>query len=146
MTKSIPAELPPWLRSGLVEYISESGIHLVNYMVQFRSEGPILFSPPLIDSILGSSPNVDRYRDRELYRRAGYSAFLMVWELVENQGGMEAMRDFLDHLTTGMPLDEASKLVYGVDMETLSTMLDPTVLGEPIGKATQSRKPHLSPE
>ena len=115
-------------------------------MMQFRAAGPVLFSPPLTDSILDRRPNPDKGKDRELYRRACYSAFLMVWELVENQGGLQPLRDFLDHLAGGMSLDEASSLVYGVNMSHLSAMLDPTGLGEPIGKAIQSRRPHEPPE
>ena len=146
LSKAIPTDLPPWLRCGLAEYISEDGVHLVNYMAQFRSAGPILFSPPLIDSILGAGPNPDREKDREMFRRASYSAFLMVWELVENQGGLPAMRDFLGHLAGGLTLDEASKLVYGVNLQDLVALLDPAGLGEPIGKAVQSRSPHRPPE
>lgn len=146
LTKSIPNDIPPWLLRGLAEYMSESGVHLVNYMVQYRDAGPILLSPSSIDSILSSGPNPDLEKDRELYRKASYSAFLMAWELVENQGGLDALRDFLDHLAGGMSVDEAGTLVYGVDLQGLSEMLDPVGLGEPIGKATQGRRPHEVPE
>jgi hypothetical protein len=146
LATNIPADLPPWLSAGLASYIAEDGIHLVNYMGQFRPMGPILFSPPLIDSILGGSPNPNPETDREMYRRATYSAFLMVWELVENQGGLEALRDLLDRLSGGADLDEAFRLVYGMGRQDLEMMLDPAALGEPIGKATQSRSPHQPPE
>lgn len=146
LANNIPTELPPWLRVGLAEYIAEDGIHLANYMNEFRSNGPVLFSPPLIDSILGGSRNPNDAVDREMYRRACYSAFLMVWELVENQGGLEAMRDLLDRLHGGADLDEAFRLVYGMGRQDLEAMLDPAVLGEPIGKATQSRSPQRPPE
>lgn len=146
LESNIPADLPPWLKFGLASYIAEDGVHLVNYMNQFRPMGPILFSPPLIDSLLRGSPNPSKEVDREMYRRATYSAFLMVWELVENQGGLDALRDLLDHLAGGAGLDEASRLVYGMGRQDLETMLDPVVLGEPIGKATQSRSPHQPPE
>lgn len=146
LRSNIPTDLPPWLITGLAEYIGEDGVHLINYMAQFRANGPILFSPPLTDSILGGSPDPNKERDREMYRRACYSAFLMVWELVENQGGLEPLRDFLGRLAAGSTLDEASRLVYGVDLAGLETLLDPAVLGEPIGKATQSRNPQRPPE
>lgn len=142
----IGTDLPPWLRCGLASYIAEDGVHLANYMNEFRSGGPVLFSPPLTDSILGGSPNPDAAADREMYRRASYSAFLMVWELVENQGGLEAMRDLLDRLRGGTDLDEAFRLVYGMGRQDLEAMLDPATLGEPIGKATQSRSPQRPPE
>lgn len=146
LAKNIQVELPPWLRAGLASYVAENGVHLANYMNEFRSRGPVLFSPPLIDSILGGSPNPNAAADREMYRRATYSAFLMVWELVENQGGLEAMRDLLDRLRGGTDLDEAFRLVYGMGRQDLEAMLDPAMLGEPIGKATQSRSPQRPPE
>ena len=146
LSESISETLPPWLRRGLAEYIAENGVHLVNYMVQFRPSGPVLFSPPLTDAILAAGPDLDKNRDREMYRRASYSAFLMVWELVENQGGLQALQDFLAHAAGGSSLDEASRLVYGMDLQDLAGMLDPTQLGEPIGKAVQSRSPHSPPE
>lgn len=146
LRQAIPGDLPPWLVTGLSEYISDSGIHLCNYMVQFRSSGPLLLSPPLIDSILRGSPNPNDDMDREMVRRAGYSAFLMAWELVENQGGLEALRDFLGYLAEGLPLDEASRLVYGMQQRELEAMLDPAALGEPVGKGIQSRSPHLPPQ
>jgi hypothetical protein len=146
LKKAIPSELPPWLLYGLSQYIGENGIHLVNYMAQFRPSGPILLSPPLIDSILAGAPNPDLEKDREMYRRASYCAYLMVWELVENQGGMDALRDFLGNLAEGLPLDEAGRLVYGMEMQDLAATLDPANLGEPIGKAVQSRSPHLPPQ
>ncbi len=145
LAKSIPVDLPPWFRCGLAEYISESGIHLVNYMGQYRTEGSVLISPLLIDTILSQGPNPDLELDRKHYRQACYSSFLMVWELVENQGGLLALQDFLANLAQGMSLDEASSLVYGVDLQGLTAMLDPASLGEPIGKSVQSRSPHTDP-
>ena len=115
-------------------------------LISERDNGRILFSPPLVDVILGGAPDPDRDRDREMYRRASYSAFLMVWELVENRGGLEAMRSFLAHLADGSSLDAACRLVYGTDLQDLAAQLDPTQNEEPIGTAFQSRRPHVAPE
>ncbi len=87
LRENLPAPLPPWLHYGLTEYLSENGVHLNNYMLQFREQGPVMFSPLITDTILSQPPDPDRGRDREMYRRASYSAFLMVWRLVEEQRG-----------------------------------------------------------
>jgi len=137
--------LPPWLQRGLVEYLAENGVHLNNYMAEFRPKGNPLFSAPIIDTIVGGAPDADAARDREMYRRACYSAFLMAWELVENRGGLEALREFLGLVGAGTPLDEASRRVYGLDMTELARSLDPVELGEPIGSAVQPRRPHMQP-
>ena len=116
-------------------------------MNEFRPRGPVLFSPPLIDSILGGSPESQSRRPTvrctDVPRTAPSS-----WcgELVENQGGLEAMRDLLDRLRGGTDLDEAFRLVYGMGRQDLEAMLDPATLGEPIGKYTQSRSPQRPPE
>ena len=137
--------LPPWLHQGLVEYISEDGVHLVNYMAEFRPAGSVLFSAPLIDALLRAGVDPDPVRDREMFRRASYSAFLMVWELVENRGGLDALQEFLYLAGSGDNLDEASLRVYGVDMEQLAMMLDAPQLGEPLGTHVQPRNPSLEP-
>jgi hypothetical protein len=141
----VAADLPPWLHRGLVEYLAEDGVHLNNYMAEFRPRGNPLFSPPVVDVILGGEPDADPARDREMYRRACYSAFLMAWELVENLGGLDALREFLALAGDGAPLDEASRRVYGLDMAELARSLDPVELGEPIGSAVAPRRPHLQP-
>lgn len=145
LAEALPTDLPPWLRQGLAEYVAEDGVHLVNYMNEFRPAGPILYSPPLIDAILGGAPDPDPGRDREHYRRACYSAFLMAWQLVENEGGLAALRDFLQLAAAGTELDDACRRVYGMDLERLTVLLDPVVLGEPLGQAVQSRRPHQQP-
>lgn len=143
--ENIPQDLPPWLHQGLVEYMSEDGVHLVNYMVEFRNQGEVVFSPPLTDALLAQGVDPDKGRDREMYRRACYSAFLMVWRLIEDEGGISAMCRFLELASEGADLDQAAGEVYGATMNELAQRLDPAKLGEPIGDATGSRKPSNRP-
>lgn len=145
LRENVGDRLPTWLHHGLVHYLGENGVHLVNYMVQFRENENLLFSPPLIDALLGGEPDPDPGRDREMYRRASYSAFLMAWRLVEENGGLTALRHFLDRVKTGEDADAAAGAVWGHDLSELALALDPAKLGEPIGAATQSRKPHIQP-
>ncbi len=146
LNQGLPVELPTWLHFGLMEYMSEDGVHLVNYMMEFRSQGPFLYSPILVNHILSQPPDLDPGKDRENFRRASYSAFLMVWELVENRGGLDAMREFLVLVSQGVDMEKASQKVYGLGIEELANSLDPVVLGEPIGDNTQSRKPTHPPQ
>ncbi len=143
--ENMPVPLPAWMHAGLVEYMGEDGAHLVNYMKEFRNNGDILFSPAISNLILNQPVDPDQGRDREMFRRASYSAFLMVWELVENRGGMKTMRDFLVLACEGVELDRASQKVYGMTMDELATSLDPVVLGEPIGDNIQATKPSKQP-
>ena len=145
LQKNCGMKLPRWLHQGLAEYLAEDGVHLVNYMGQFRSEGQVLFSAPLINVLLAGGADPDPGRDREMYRRACYSAFLMVWRLVEDEGGLDAMRHFLGQVTAGVDPDEAAREIYGADLNELALRLDPVKLGEPVGDATQSRRPHVQP-
>jgi hypothetical protein len=145
LSENLPVRLPAWLHYGLVEYMSENGVHLTNYMGEFRHDGDILFSPAIINVILSQPPDSDLDRDRTMYRRACYSAFLMAWELVENRGGVKTLREFLVLVREGVELDKASQKIYGMTMEELAISLDPVVLGEPIGQKIQSRRPALQP-
>ena len=145
LDKGVGADLPIWLTKGLVDYLGENGVHLVNYMAEFRSDGPVLLAPPLVEHILTAGVDPDPGRDRQMYRRASYSAFLMVWELVENQGGLAAMREFLHAVRDGADPDEAATATWGQDLAGLARMLDPVQLGEPIGTAVEARPPHLEP-
>lgn len=145
LREGLPTPLPPWLHYGMAEYFSENGVHLVNYMLQFREDGSPLMSPAIIDFILSSGPDPDLEADRERYRRASYSAFLMVWELVENRGGVKQLRSFLTLVREGVEPDRAAKKIYGMDMAELARSLDPVELGEPIGEAVQSRRPAQPP-
>ncbi|PID80669.1 hypothetical protein CSA17_04155 [bacterium DOLJORAL78_65_58] len=145
LSARLPSDLPPWLHYGLVEYFAENGVHLVNYMAEFRGEESLLFSPAITDFILAGEPDPDAPKDREMYRRAGYSAFLMAWELVENRGGVKKLREFLTLVREGVEPDRAAGKIYGMDLEELAKSLDPVVLGEPIGAAVQSRHPAKRP-
>lgn len=145
LRENLGTALPPWLHQGLVEYLAEDGVHLANYMVQFRAEGDPLLSAPMIDIILSRGPDPDPGRDREMYRRACYSSFLLVWRLVEDNGGLEPLRRFLAQVSAGADPDAAAVEVYGADLGELALRLDPAKLGEPLGTATQSRQPHLQP-
>ncbi len=144
--QGLPVDLPTWLHFGLTEYMGEDGVHLVNYMMEFRSHGSFLYSPALVNHILSQPPDLDLGKDRENFRRASYSAFLMVWELVENRGGLQAMREFLVLVSQCVEMEKASLKVYGLGLEELANSLDPVVLGEPIGDNTQSRKPAHPPQ
>lgn len=145
LTSALPTALPAWLRWGLAEYLAEDGVHLVNYVNEFRPQGSPLYRPAIAEAILAGPPDNDPGRDRERFRRASYTAFLMAWELVENRGGLPALRRFLQEVKGGTPLDEASRRVYGQDMTGLARSLDPVELGEPLGEATQSRRPDRQP-
>lgn len=138
-------ELPHWLRQGLMAYVAELGVHLNNYMFQFRPEGDILLRPAEAEQLLAAEPILDEALDREMYRKARYTAFLMVWRLIEERGGMSAMRTLVAAVASGRDPDEASAEIYGADLSALAESLDPTVLGEPQGDATQTRRPHTRP-
>lgn len=143
--RNLADTLPPWLHHGLVEYMSEDGAHLLNYMGEFRPNGPILMSGPLVDALLAAGVNPDEGADRENFRRASYSAFLMVWQLVENEGGLVALQDFLNLLVDGLDIDEAARRVYGMGLADLTQYLDPVSIGEPVGSGTERRSPHIQP-
>jgi len=145
LDRALPAELPAWLHQGLAEYLSEDGVHLNNYMAEFRVHGPVLMTPQEASAVLAAGVNPDRGLDRYHYRRACYSSFLGAWELVENQGGLEALRAFLHAVQGGADPDAASLSEWGVDLAGLAQLVDPVQLGEPIGKAVEPRRPHVEP-
>jgi hypothetical protein len=145
LTGAVGAPLPLWLTHGLAEYLAEDGVHLVNYMVEFRDAGPVLLAPGITEHVLGAGVDADPSRDREMYRRASYSAFLMAWELVENQGGLEALREFLHAVRDGADPDAAAAFTWGMDLAELAQFLDPLQLGEPIGTAVETRRPQVEP-
>jgi len=145
LNQALPRDLPPWLHQGLVEYMGEDGTHLVNYMAQFRHDGPVLLSAPLVDAILTGGIDPDENRDRMMFRRACYSAFLMVWQLVENEGGLSALQDFLAQAASGVDYDEASRVVYGLELAQLAELVDAVRNGEPGGKGMTPQRPHMQP-
>jgi len=145
LREAVGADLPPWLHQGIVEYIGEDGMHFLSYMAEFRVHGPILMSPILIDDFLTSGIDPDEGTDREMYRKSCYSAFLMVWQLVEHEGGLTALRRFLDMAADGMDLDQASIRVYGMDLGELANYLDPIKVGEPVPKDMILPRPNVQP-
>lgn len=145
LRENFGTDLPPWLQQGIVEYVGEDGTHLLNYMGEFRANGSILLAPPLIDALLARGVDPSQDKDRQMYRRACYSAFLMVWQLVENEGGLMPLRQFLEMGASGMDLDQAALQVYGMDLAQLTAYLDPVKLGEPVPKDIERQVPHAQP-
>ena len=145
LRENLPTDLPPWLHQGIIGYISEDGTHLLNYMAEFREQGPVLMAPPLIDALLTRGVDPDQGSDRENFRRASYSSFLMVWHLVEHEGGLAPLQEFLKLASEGMDLDRAGTMVYGMDLGDLAAYLDPVKLGEPIPKDIERQSPHAQP-
>lgn len=137
--------LPFWMRCGLAAYLADSGVHLNNFMAPLRSAGPVLLRPAAVDSILGAPPAADPGLDQALFRRASYSAFLMAWRLVEENGGFAPLRQLLARLDAGEDFAAACRKVYGLDPAALAARLDPVAAGEPIGAAVQPRQPHRPP-
>jgi hypothetical protein len=139
-------DLPAWLREGLMAYVADMGVHLNNYMLQFRySQDEILLTTKETSTLLQADPILDDELDREMYRRARYMAFMMVWQLVEEHGGMKPLRAFLAEIAAGGDADEAASRIYGHDLAGLAVALDPNVLGEPIGTSVDTRRPHVRP-
>jgi hypothetical protein len=145
LNQAIEADLPPWLHQGIVEYVGEDGSHLISFMAEFRPAGPVLLSPAEIDAKLTAGVDPDEGQDRKMFRRASYSSFLMVWHLVEHEGGLAALREFLDLAAAGADLDQASTMVYGMDLGQLAAYLDPVKNGEPIPKELKPQPPHIEP-
>jgi hypothetical protein len=137
--------LPPWLRCGLAAYLADSGVHLNNFMAPLRPAGPVLLRPAAVDSILRAPPAADPGLDQALFRRASYSAFLMAWRLVEENGGFAPLRRLLARLAAGGDFAAACREAYGLDPAALAARLDPVAAGEPIGAAVQPRQPHKPP-
>nr|MBC8424411.1 hypothetical protein [bacterium] len=120
-------------------------VHRSHDMCQVRPEGDVLRRPTEAGQLMAGVPIHDEALDREMYRKARYTAFLMVWRLIEERGGMSAMRTLVAAVASGRDPDEASAEIYGADLSALAESLDPTVLGEPQGDATQTRRPHTRP-
>lgn len=145
LREALPTDLPPWLQQGIVEYIGDDGPHLLNYMAEFRPAGPVLLSAPLVDALLSRGIDPSQEKDRMMFRRACYSAYLMVWQLVENEGGLAPLREFLELAVAGADLDQASIQVYGMDLGQLAAFLDPVKIGEPLPKDIVRQNPHVQP-
>jgi len=138
-------ELPRWFTEGLASYLAEDGVHFLSYVLMFRDDGPVILTPEATEVILSGAPDPDKEVDKLQYRTAGYSAFLMMWELVENRGGLSKIRRFLHRVRDGEAADEACDHVWGHDLAGLARELDPTTRPEPVGEAVQARQPGRPP-
>jgi hypothetical protein len=137
---------PAWFRAGLGSYFAEYGVHLVNYAAEFRAAGlPVVLAAARTDSLLAAPPLADPELDRRLYRTASYSAFLMVWELVEHRGGLTALQRLVRETAAGAAPDDACRVVYGLSWAELAAAVDATTRPEPLGDAVQPRSPHILP-
>ena len=138
-------ELPIWFRDGLASYAAELGVHLNNYLFMYRGEGQaVTLTPDQVDAILAGPPRPDPAADQQLYRRARYSAFLMVWVLVEERGGLAPVRRVLAAVRNGVDPDTACRETWGRDWAALAAALDPTQREDP-GPAMGMLRPHLQP-
>jgi hypothetical protein len=69
------AAFPAWFRAGLGSYLAQYGVHLVNYVAEFRAAGqPVVLAAAATDSLLAARPDADPQADRRLYRTASYLA------------------------------------------------------------------------
>ncbi len=140
------AGFPAWFRAGLGSYLGEYGVHLVNYAAEFRASGlPVVVAAARTDSLLAGPPAEDAELDRRLYRTASYSAFLMVWDVVENRGGLAALQRLVQAVASGMAPDDACRQAYGRSWADLATAVDATSKPEPLGTSVQPRSPHVLP-
>ena len=137
--------LPEWLINGVGCYIGEMGTHFLSYMAQYRTDGSILLSPGDVEKSLRAPVVDDPGLDKRMFRVARYSAFLMVWRLVENNGGLDPLAGFLKAVSAGEDPDAAARAFYGRDIETLAADLDPKKHGEPVGAAVAPRNPNRIP-
>jgi hypothetical protein len=137
--------LPRWFTEGLASYVAEDGVHFLSYLRMYRAEGPVVLPPAEAEAILAGPPHPDPEIDKARYRKAGYSAFLMVWELVEHRGGLVRLLSFLDRVGAGEDLDAACRDLWGHDLADLAVDLDPTTRPEPVGEAIDARPVHRPP-
>ncbi len=133
------ADLPVWLTEGLASYLAEDGTHYLNYLAMYRPQGSVIMDPRRATEILAGPPDPDDETDKQQFRMAGYAAFLMAWELVENRGGLEPVRELFARAGQGEDPDAVCRDLYGVDLAALSVELDPTLRPEPVGEAVQPR-------
>lgn len=138
--------LPPWLAHGVPLYLADMGPHLNNFMDQFRVFGPVLLPIARADSVLAAPPAADQELDRQMQRRAQYTAFLMVWRLVEEEGGTEPLARLLAAVATGEEPEAAARKAYGKGLADLAKRLDPNDRGEPVTWDDFFLQPHREPE
>jgi len=139
------AVLPAWLVQGLASYLAEDGVHFLNYLAMYRSDESVLMSPAQAEAILGGPADPDANVDKMNFRKAGYTSFLMAWELVENRGGLAPVRSFFARVGQGEDPDQVSRELFGHDLDALATELDPAQRPEPVGDAIQPRSPQRPP-
>ncbi len=138
--------LPRWLVDGLSSYLAEDGCHFLSYLAMYRDQQrPVIMAPDAVEAALGAGPDPDDEVDKYRYRVAGYSAFLMAWELVEHRGGLARVRALLTRIGSGEAVDAVCRELYGLDLAGLTAELDPTRRPEPVGEAHQPRAPHAPP-
>ena len=80
-----------------------------------------------------------------MFRRACYSSFLMVWQLVENEGGLAPLREFLSLAAGGMDLDQASTMVYGMDLGATCRLPGSGEVRRAVPKDIERQSPHAQP-
>ena len=139
------AELPVWLGDGLASYLAEEGTHFLNFLAMYRPNYTVIMDPARAETLLAGAPDPDDELDKRQFRTAGYAAFLMVWELVENRGGLGPVCELFARSGRGEAPDAVCRDLYGVDLAGLAARLDPTRRPEPVGDAVQSRSPQRPP-
>ncbi len=137
--------LPAWLVRGLAWYLAEDGTHFLNYLFMYRERMPVVLGPTDTEAVLAAAPHPDPETDKVQFRMAGYSAFLMVWELVEHRGGLAPVRAFLQRVGAGEDPDAVSQELWGHGLAELARELDATSRPEPVGAAVDPRTPHRPP-
>jgi len=137
--------LPAWLVQGLGWYLGQNGTHFLNYLYMYRDQMPVVVAPAVVEAVLTGAPDPDDETDKVRYRTAGYSAFLMAWELVEHRGGLAPVRTFFARVGAGEDPDAVSRELWGADLAGLAAELDPTTRPEPVGTAVSPRTPHRPP-
>jgi hypothetical protein len=137
--------LPAWLLQGLVFYLAEEGPHFHGQLAMYRDHFPVVMPPAEVEAILAGPPHPDDEIDKRQYRTAGYSAFLMAWDLVEHRGGLSRAVSLLQRIGAGEAPDTVCRELYGHDLAGLATALDPTQRPEPVGAEVAPKVPQRPP-
>jgi hypothetical protein len=126
-------EIPDWFANGLGAYIADMGPHFISYVAMYRPDGEILLTPMETDMQLYHDPLPDPGTDKKGFRIARYNAFIMVWNLVEYNGGLDALQELLAELSAGTDFNLACEKVYNMPLSGLLNKISPKKTGEPIG-------------